>query len=289
MQDWSRGGDGIVSLSSIKSIEDLKGQEDRQHAVHARRTSCCSTCSRSRASPPRTGPPSRRTSSSRRTRPAAAAMFKAKQVDAAVTWEPDLSGAVTARGDEAHVLVSTTAATNIIADTLVRAAGPHRPGARDRARLRPRLVRGHRDDQERPGRRRTRRRQGAQARRRDGLRDALGPEAHALRRQRAVLRPRRRQGPLRDALRHRVRHLAQEGPRHARRSTRRTGPTRASSPRSPRSTRARRSRSRRSPRKAPSAKRPRDHQQADPDPLHARLRRDHGRLATSCSTRSARP
>ncbi|MGE5233897.1 MAG: OmpA family protein, partial [Acidobacteriota bacterium] len=51
--------------------------------------------------------------------PAAAAMFKARQVDAAVTWEPDLSGAVAARGDEAHVLVSTTAATNIIADTLV--------------------------------------------------------------------------------------------------------------------------------------------------------------------------
>jgi len=45
-------------------------------------------------------------------------MFKAKQVDAAVTWEPDLSAAVTARGDEAHVLVSTTAASNIIADTL---------------------------------------------------------------------------------------------------------------------------------------------------------------------------
>ncbi|HTQ80952.1 MAG TPA: OmpA family protein, partial [Thermoanaerobaculia bacterium] len=31
----------------------------------------------------------------------------------------DLSAAVTARGDEAHVLVSTSAATNIIADTLV--------------------------------------------------------------------------------------------------------------------------------------------------------------------------
>jgi len=46
-------------------------------------------------------------------------MFKARQVDAAVTWEPDLSAAVTARGDEAHILVSTTAATNIIADTLV--------------------------------------------------------------------------------------------------------------------------------------------------------------------------
>ena len=61
-------------------------------------------------------------------------MFKAKQVDAAVTWEPDLSGGVTARGDEAHVLVSTTAATNIIADTLVRAAGPHRHAPRRRVR-----------------------------------------------------------------------------------------------------------------------------------------------------------
>src|SRR4029078_6622180 len=27
MQDWSRGGDGIVSLSSIKSIEELKGHK----------------------------------------------------------------------------------------------------------------------------------------------------------------------------------------------------------------------------------------------------------------------
>ena len=27
MQDWSRGGDGIASLSSIKSIEDLKGKK----------------------------------------------------------------------------------------------------------------------------------------------------------------------------------------------------------------------------------------------------------------------
>src|SRR6202008_2354948 len=27
MQDWSRGGDGIVALASIKSIEDLKGHK----------------------------------------------------------------------------------------------------------------------------------------------------------------------------------------------------------------------------------------------------------------------
>ena len=36
-----------------------------------------------------------------------------------MTWEPDLSGAVKAREDEAHVLVSTAAATNVIADSLV--------------------------------------------------------------------------------------------------------------------------------------------------------------------------
>jgi outer membrane protein OmpA-like peptidoglycan-associated protein len=46
-------------------------------------------------------------------------MFKARQVDAAVTWEPDLSAAAIAGGDEARILVSTTAATNIIADTLI--------------------------------------------------------------------------------------------------------------------------------------------------------------------------
>ena len=39
--------------------------------------------------------------------------------------------------------------------------------------------------------------------------------------------------------------------------------------------------------KAPSIAGPRDHQQADPDPLHAGLGRDHGRARTSSSTRSA--
>ncbi len=117
MQDWSRGGDGIVSLASIKSIEDLKG----------RRISCTQftpshflllyLLSQSGLSPDdRAGVEKGIVFT--QDAPAAAAMFKAKQVDAAVTWEPDLSAAVTARGDEAHVLVSTTSATNIIADTL---------------------------------------------------------------------------------------------------------------------------------------------------------------------------
>ena len=117
MQDWSRGGDGIAAISSIKSIEDLKGhkiactQFTPSHFLLLYLLSQSGLTTEERAGVEKniiftTDAPS------------AAAAFKAKQVDAAVTWEPDLSGAVTARGAEAHVLVSTQAATNIIADTL---------------------------------------------------------------------------------------------------------------------------------------------------------------------------
>src|SRR5947207_15166653 len=117
MQDWSRGGDGIVSLASINSIEQLKGhkiactQFTPSHFLLLYLLSQSGLNGDDRAGV-------EKNIIFTQDAPAAAAMFKAKQVDAAVTWEPDLSGAVTARGDEAHVLVSTTAATNIIADTL---------------------------------------------------------------------------------------------------------------------------------------------------------------------------
>jgi len=118
MQDWSRGGDGIVSLASISSIEDLKGHKVACTQFTPSHFLLLYLLSESGLSP------ADRTAVENdiiftQDAPAAAAMFKAKQVDAAVTWEPDLSGAVAARGDEAHILVSTTAATNIIADTLV--------------------------------------------------------------------------------------------------------------------------------------------------------------------------
>jgi NitT/TauT family transport system substrate-binding protein len=117
MQDWSRGGDGIVSLASINSVEQLKGhkiactQFTPSHFLLLYLLSQSGLSADDRANV-------EKNIIFTQDAPAAAAMFKAKQVDAAVTWEPDLSGAVTARGDEAHVLVSTTAATNIIADTL---------------------------------------------------------------------------------------------------------------------------------------------------------------------------
>jgi outer membrane protein OmpA-like peptidoglycan-associated protein/ABC-type amino acid transport substrate-binding protein len=117
MQDWSRGGDGIVSLSTIKSIEQLKGRKisctqfTPSHFLLLYLLAQSGLSADDRAA-------LEKNIIFTQDAPAAAAMFKAKQVDAAVTWEPDLSAAVTARGDEAHVLVSTTAATNIIADTL---------------------------------------------------------------------------------------------------------------------------------------------------------------------------
>ncbi|HEV8661443.1 MAG TPA: phosphate ABC transporter substrate-binding/OmpA family protein [Thermoanaerobaculia bacterium] len=117
MQDWSRGGDGIVSLASMKAIEDLKGHKIACTQFTPSHFLLLYLLAQSGLSPEdRAGV--EKNIIFTQDAPAAAAMFKARQVDAAVTWEPDLSGAVTARGDEAHVLISTTAATNIIADTL---------------------------------------------------------------------------------------------------------------------------------------------------------------------------
>src|SRR6185369_10380547 len=117
MQDWSRGGDGIVSLASIKSVEDLKGHKIACTQFTPSHFLLLYLLSQSGLTPDERAGVERNIVFTTDA-PAAAAAFKARQVDAAVTWEPDLSGAVTARGDEAHVLVSTQAATNIIADTL---------------------------------------------------------------------------------------------------------------------------------------------------------------------------
>lgn len=118
LQDWSRGGDGIVSLASIQSIEGLKGRKIACTQFTPSHFLLLYLLAQSGLSPADRAAVERDIVFTQDA-PAAAAMFKAGQVDAAVTWEPDLSAAVEARGAEAHVLVSTSAATNIIADTLV--------------------------------------------------------------------------------------------------------------------------------------------------------------------------
>ena len=116
LQDWSRGGDGIVSVASIKSIEDLRGKKVACTQFTPSHFLLLYLLSQSGLTPDERAGVEKAIVFTQDA-PAAAAMFKAKQVDAAVTWEPDLSAAVEARSD-AHVLVSTAAATNIIADTL---------------------------------------------------------------------------------------------------------------------------------------------------------------------------
>lgn len=117
MQDWSRGGDGIVSLASIKSVEDLKGHKIACTQFTPSHFLLLYLLSQSGLSPEDRAEVEKNIIFTQDA-PAAAAAFKSRNVDAAVTWEPDLSSAVEARGSEAHVLVSTAAATNIIADTL---------------------------------------------------------------------------------------------------------------------------------------------------------------------------
>jgi NitT/TauT family transport system substrate-binding protein len=117
-EDWSRGGDGIVSLKTIKSIEDLKGKRIATTRFTPSHWLLLFLLSQSGLSPEDRNQIEKNLVYTDEA-PKAAAAFKAGKVDAAVTWEPDLSGAVAARENEAHVLVSTTAATNVIADTLV--------------------------------------------------------------------------------------------------------------------------------------------------------------------------
>jgi NitT/TauT family transport system substrate-binding protein len=117
-EDWSRGGDGIVSLKSIKSVEDLKGKRIATTRFTPSHWLLLFLLAQSGLSPAERAEIEKNLVFTKEA-PEAAAIFKAKQVDAAVTWEPDLSGAVAARENDAHVLVSTTSATNVIADTLV--------------------------------------------------------------------------------------------------------------------------------------------------------------------------
>ena len=118
MQDWSRGGDGIVSLASIKSVEDLKGKKVACTQFSPSHFLLLYLLAQSGLSPEDRIAVEKNIVFTQDASLAAAA-FRSKNVDAAVTWEPDLSSAVEARGDEARILVSTAAATNVIADTLI--------------------------------------------------------------------------------------------------------------------------------------------------------------------------
>ena len=117
-EDWSRGGDGIVSLKTIESIEDLKGKKIATTQFTPSHWLLLYLLSQSGLSHEDKQAIEKNLVFTAEA-PLAAAAFKSGNVDAAVTWEPDLTLAVNARPADAHILISTAAATHIIADVLV--------------------------------------------------------------------------------------------------------------------------------------------------------------------------
>lgn len=117
-EDWSRGGDGIVSLKSIESVEDLKGKKIATTQFTPSHWLLLYLLSQSGLTREEKQAIEKNLVFTAEA-PLAAAAFKSGNVDAAVTWEPDLSLAVNARPNDAHILISTAAATHIIADVLV--------------------------------------------------------------------------------------------------------------------------------------------------------------------------
>ena len=117
-EDWSRGGDGVVSLKTIKSVEDLRGKRIATTRYTPSHWLLLYLLNQSGLSAEDKREIDKNLVFTNEA-PLAAAAFRSKNVDAAVTWEPDLSSAVKAREADAHILISTTSATNVIADTLV--------------------------------------------------------------------------------------------------------------------------------------------------------------------------
>lgn len=116
LHDWSRGGDGIVASKNIRSVEDLKGKKIATTKYTPSHFFLLYLLYNSGLSP-KDILDLRKNLVFTDTAARAAQMFVARKVDAAVTWEPDLSDACT-KG-EGHKLVTTSSATNLIGDLLV--------------------------------------------------------------------------------------------------------------------------------------------------------------------------
>src|SRR3972149_131034 len=96
-EDWSRGGDGIVSLKTIKSVEDLKGKKIATTKFTPSHWLLLYLLSQSGLSPDDRANIEKNLVYTNEA-PQAAAAFNAGEVRAPVTREPDLSAAVAARG-----------------------------------------------------------------------------------------------------------------------------------------------------------------------------------------------
>ncbi len=115
MADWSRGNLGIVSKPTIKSIEALRDAKIATTRNTPTHYFLLSLLKKSNLKPDEIEKVKQNIVFATKT-PQAGEMFKRGEVDAVAIWEPHLSQAMA--GGAGRLLVSTTTATNLIADVL---------------------------------------------------------------------------------------------------------------------------------------------------------------------------
>jgi len=116
MHDWSRGGDGIVSKKSITTVEGLAGKKIATTRYTPSHFLLLYLLYNSGLSPEQITQ-IRQNVQYVDTAGNAAKLFVSGKVDAAVTWEPDLSNAVAA--GNGRKLVTTESVTNLITDVII--------------------------------------------------------------------------------------------------------------------------------------------------------------------------
>ena len=115
MADWSRGNLGIVAKPSIKSIEGLKDAKIATTRNTPTHYFIINLLKKSNLTAPEIEKVKSNLVFATKT-PQAGEMFQRGEVDAVAIWEPHLSQS--AAGGKGRVLVSTSTATNLIADVL---------------------------------------------------------------------------------------------------------------------------------------------------------------------------
>lgn len=114
--DWSRGGDAIVADASIKTIEDLRGKKIAL-AQFTPSHWLLETALRQSGLSGTEQQVIRDNLVFTQDASTARSSFVASQVDAVVTWEPDVTQAL--KREQSHILASTKDFPNIIADMMV--------------------------------------------------------------------------------------------------------------------------------------------------------------------------
>ncbi len=113
--DWSRGNIGIIAKPQFQSIEDLRHARIATTRNTPTHYLLLSLLDRSNLKPPEIEEVKTHLVFATKT-PEAASLFFRGEVDAAALWEPHLSQALA--GQKGHSLVTTSTATNLIADVL---------------------------------------------------------------------------------------------------------------------------------------------------------------------------